>query len=62
MKNEIIKNAMKKNRVFTWQVAELMGISENTLYRRMRHELPADEQIRIVKLIESGAAQDSEAA
>lgn len=53
MKNELIKQAMKKRGVFTWQVAELMGISENTLYRRMRKELPIDEQIRIVKLIEN---------
>jgi hypothetical protein len=35
-----------------WQLARIMGISEMTLYRRLRDELPEPEQDRICKLID----------
>lgn len=52
MINERIKEAMESQGLKQWEVAELIGISEFTLSRKMRHELPAEEQDRIVSLIE----------
>ena len=34
-----------------WQVARLMGIHEGTLSRKMREEMPLQEQEKIVDLI-----------
>ena len=34
-----------------YQLAELMGISEFTLSRKLRNELPEKEQVRIISLI-----------
>ena len=34
-----------------------MGISDNTLFRRLRDELPEEEQNRIIRLIEEKAGE-----
>ena len=45
---------MEKGKRYWW-LAQIMGISENTLFRRLRNELPEDEQERICKLIDEYA-------
>ncbi len=52
----------EKGKPYYW-LAEIMGISDNTLFRRLREELPADETARVLKLIdekskEEGAARE----
>ena len=34
-----------------WQVAEALGVSEATFYRKMRKELPAEEKEKILAVI-----------
>ena len=51
--NAAIRDAMQKYGVPQWKCAEIMGISEFTFTRRLRHELPESEQRRIVSLIEN---------
>ncbi len=58
MKNARIKVALIENGMKQWQLAQLMGVHEATLSKRMREELPAEEQDRIVNLIE--AAEDKQ--
>lgn len=58
MRNERIKEAMKRQGLKQWEVAELIGISEFTMCRKMRHELPAEEQDQIVRLIEERKGND----
>lgn len=53
MKNMKIRQALLKASMKNYQLAELMGISEFTLSRRLRNELPKEEQERIVALIET---------
>ena len=48
---KIIDDAMAKTKTRQWQVAELLGISENTAYRWFRKELPEDRQKEIAKII-----------
>ena len=52
MANHDIKQAAKKAGVALWRVAEVLGIGENTMTRRLRHELPAEEKTRILEIIE----------
>lgn len=53
MVNEKLKNAMKETHLKQWQVADLMGINEFSLSRKLRYELPEEEQQRIIDLIHS---------
>jgi len=50
-----IREECKKNGVYLWEVAELMGISPQTMSIKLRHELPADEQEWIINLIRYSA-------
>ena len=55
MTNERIRKVMKDKNLKQWQVAEIIGVSETTMVRKMRAELSKAEQDRIIKLIkESG--------
>ena len=51
MKNMKIRQALMEVGMKNYQLAELMGISEFTLSRRLRKELPESEQDRILALI-----------
>lgn len=44
------------NKRYYW-LAEILGISESTLTRRLRKELPEEEQTRIVQLIDEKAGE-----
>ncbi len=52
MNNLIIRNALIKYNVRTWQLArDVLKISEPTIYRKLRSELPEDEQKQIASQI-----------
>lgn len=51
-KNPIIRKAQHRFFLKQWQVAEILGIHPDTLSRKLRHELPKEEQKRIAGLIE----------
>lgn len=57
MKNLRIKKALASNMMRHWQLARLLNVSEMTLTRKLREELPEEEQLRIVKLIENAAKE-----
>lgn len=46
-----IRTALKENKVFQWQLADSLEISEPTFTRLMRHELPDEKQEEIVAKI-----------
>ena len=52
MANEKIKEALKNKGLRQWQLAEMLGISEQTICRRMRKELSQDEQEKMISIIE----------
>lgn len=57
MNNLIIRNALLKHNVRTWQLAtEILKVSEPTIYRKLRRELPEEEQKKIAAMIEAYAA------
>lgn len=48
-RNEDIKRA--RGNIPNWAIAEKLGVSENTLYRWLRQELPAEKKKSIYKAI-----------
>ena len=56
MNNLIIRTALIKHNVRTWELAaKILCISEPTLYRKLRSEMPEEEQRKIAALIEQYA-------
>lgn len=51
MANEFLKNEARRAGVRIWRIAEELGISPTTLSIRFRHELPKDEQTKILQII-----------
>lgn len=51
MANEVIKNTAKRSGVRLWECAEVMGIAESALSRKLRHELPDDEREELLRII-----------
>lgn len=60
MNNSRVRNALFQNDFKYWQLARIMEISEATLSRKLRTELPVDEQDRIVRLIEEEAKKNEQ--
>ena len=52
MNNIKVRNAVKEKRLFYYEVAEMLGISEFTLSRKLRKELPQEEQEKIISVID----------
>lgn len=52
MKNVTVREAAKKNEVRLWEIAYALGVEDSTFSRRLRRELPAHEQEKILGLID----------
>ena len=52
--NMKVRIAMMENQFTQWKLARLLGVSESTVNRMIREELPEEEQDRIVALINEG--------
>ena len=59
MNNVAIRNVMKDFNLKQWQLAQILGVREESLSRKMRHEIPVDEQRRIIALVK-GTLVDEE--
>lgn len=51
MRNLAIREAAKSNGVRFWEIAEAMGVSEATVTRMLRRELPEAEQRKILGIV-----------
>lgn len=51
--NEAVRRALRIKNMAVWQLADLLGVSDNTLFRRLRHELPEEEQKKMIHLIKN---------
>ncbi|MED0665933.1 hypothetical protein P4T04_06330 [Bacillus badius] len=52
MKNLIIKQRIRDEKIFTYEVADELQIHENTLYRLFRKPLSQEDEQRIMQAIE----------
>lgn len=55
--NQAIRQAAKESGVKLWQVAERYGLTDGNFSRKLRRELPEDEQRRIIGIIHDLAAE-----
>lgn len=60
MKNSVIREKAKGAGVRLWEVAERLGIGDATLSRKLRHELPQEDQDRILAIINEIANEKEE--
>lgn len=60
MRNIKIRRYAAENAVFLWQIADALGITDGNFSRRLRHELPDDEQARILQIIDQIVAMREE--
>ena len=51
--NQIIKQKLKERKVFQWQLADKLGISEVRLIIMLRKELPKETQQQYLNLIDT---------
>ena len=61
MANEMIREELKEKKVYQWELAHALGISEQTMVRRMRFEMDEDEQWRLLALINEIAMHKEDA-
>ena len=57
MENMEIRRKLKEAKVMQWQVADKLGVSEMTLVRKLRYELPEDEKQKIFAIIDKIAVE-----
>lgn len=50
--NQDIRQEAKKSSVTLWQIAEILKISEPTITRKLRKELPEEEKAEIFAIIQ----------
>ncbi len=55
--NNAIRQAAKESGVRLWQVAERCGLTDGNFSRKLRCELPKEEQARIIGIIHDIAAE-----
>lgn len=60
--NTDIRTTAKEKGVRIWEVAEIMKISDPTMTRKLRKELPDTEKQRIFTIIDEIAAEKENAA
>ena len=51
MANQKIKDAAKSADVRLWEIAEAIGISDGAFSRKLRRELPGEEQHKILSIV-----------
>ena len=49
--NKEIRGALKKYKIYNWQLASKLGIAESTLNRKMRFELSEYEKEKFINAI-----------
>ena len=55
--NSDIRTKAKEKRVYLWEIAEKLEISEPTITRKLRRELSCEEKEQIFAIIEEIAAE-----
>ena len=56
LSNSDVRTKARENGVRLWEIADKLGISEPTMTRKLRRELPADEKKKMLAIIDEIAA------
>ena len=57
MKNVQIRESAKEAGVKLWEIADRLGMTDSSFIRKLRRDLPADEQEKIAGIIEALAVE-----
>lgn len=57
MCNMDLRQKAKEKNVFFWQIARELGVSEPTMTRRLRFELPEQEKRKFLSIIDKLSAE-----
>ena len=49
--NSLIRDSAKAANIRLWEIADHLGITDASFSRKLRHELPVDEQNEIIRII-----------
>ena len=60
LENQDIRNTAKEKGVNLWEIAEYLKISDPTMTRRLRRELPQSKKNHILEIIDTIAQQKAE--
>ena len=60
LENQDIRNTAKEKGVNLWEIAEYLKISDPTMTRRLRRELPQSKKNRILEIIDTIAQRKAE--
>ena len=52
MANQIIRDELRERKVYQWELAKALGISEATMVRKMRTEMSEEETTELLALID----------
>lgn len=59
--NADIRAELKNKRIPVYAIADVMGVHENTVFRRLRHELPEREKQHYINIINQLSQQENTA-
>ena len=57
MANQIIRDELRERKVYQWELAKALGISEATMVRKMRTEISDEETTELLALIDTIALE-----
>ena len=60
LENQDIRNTAKEKGVNLWEIAEYLKISDPTMTRRLRRELPQNKKNHILEIIDTIAQRKAE--
>ena len=58
MANQEIRMELKERHISQWKLGDLLGVSENTVNRKLRKELSTDEKQHFLDVIRAGESHD----
>lgn len=56
--NSDIRAELKSKRIPVYAIADVMGVHENTVFRRLRHELPEQDKQTFRRIINELSSQN----
>lgn len=61
MNNLTFKELLKRNRIYQWEVAHEVGVSEITLCRWLRQEIPEEKYLNLISAVKNILAKRADA-
>lgn len=57
--NADIRAELKGKKIPVYAIADVLGVHENTVFRRLRHEMPEHEKQRFIGIIDKLSEQNT---